>query len=431
MPDTNAHLEPHELLVASIGRRDPGSESAPTGPLLAAIRHTPAHVILLSTEEVHQQAVETASAIRKSLPATTVDVEVLDLVEGSGPADPVQTFAAIEQSLARIAAAHGHVQNVLVCPTSGTPQISQALLTVAMTLFPKATFVQALDPKYVTNEQERLRQFDPRITRIRFDLKYAFEALNRFQWNVASSVIESVIDVASPTVDQHRPVLRAAHYLATALSAGDNLNYVGARDAIPDPLDTPFSKDLIAIRQWYARAAKGDRPTLALELASATARFADAALHPRSVVTAISSWEVAVRARLKQHANLDPDKVSERQMLTIPQDLRQFARQFDQAAWRIEGERALRELLITIDQESAVLQHDGLFQPLEDLAKVRNNLVHTGRLEHTARSTVDRALQALSKIFTTWQWGSCYTTPTAPGPLRDLQAKIGRMLGLA
>ncbi len=428
------------VLIATIGERDPlgqhpagkpapppsPAELRPTGPLLAARRHRPDRVFLLFTHGVAAQAAETRDAVRRELPSATV--ETVPLAPGN-PAFFDEALAMADGALAGIRGELPEGARIVVCPSSGTPQLGHALIAAASVLFPGAEFLQALDPRHVRNEDERLRPFDPRITRLRTDIDRAFRELERFNWKVAADILRELLSVRSGYLEgPRRKALEAARGLAEAMGKADDFDLEGARKAAEPSGNGGFRRDLDRLEQWFGWAASQQSQNahvLPSELTAAAARSATAGVLTRALVTAVTAWEVAIRARLKSACGFDPDNIGLRDRKRLPEELRARLREADGGRrWRLEGERNRREALVAFDERTAAVGQGSLEQ-LAGLARLRNDLVHTGSVRHDeAVAALEEALGAIASLFQAWGWPDWREAPTAPEPLRDLIRKV-------
>jgi hypothetical protein len=429
------------VLIATIGERDPygqrppgpppepspPSEPRPTGPLLATLREKPSLVLLLATKGVEPQAQRTRDEIRKELP--TASVEIVPLPD-QNPAFFDDALAMVEKALTDRRHQLPDGARIVVCPSSGTPQLGLALIADASVLFPKAEFVQALDPRHVPNDEERLRPFDPRNIRLRTDIERALRELEGFNWTVAADILREVLTVRSAYLDGGaRPILEAARKLAEAMGKADDFDLPGARDAATPGPNVALRGELDRLKQWFGKAASTDRKNLATlpaELAAAAARLFESERLTRALVTGVTAWEVAIRARLKSACGFDPDNVRRADYDRLPEDLRCRLREVEKDhRWRLEGERNRRHALVELDQFTSQLQHRGDLAPFERLAELRNQLVHTGTTDHDeARRVLRLALQALTQVFECWDWEAWDQAPTAPDSLRKFISKL-------
>jgi hypothetical protein len=146
------------LLIATIGARDPSTDSGPTGPLRAALELRPDGVLLVYLADVRANAEATLTAIRDAAPATAV--EMIE-VPASDPVDTGALIQAVDRALVRYL--RGAQGEIALCATSGTPQFSLAATLVVLARAPSAVHLQALDPSRAAPPY--LRQFDPDILR--------------------------------------------------------------------------------------------------------------------------------------------------------------------------------------------------------------------------------------------------------------------------
>lgn len=425
-------------LIATIGERDPdgrprraelGEPPAlapddpipqPTGPLLAARLRRPGAVYLLATRGVQRPAELTRDRIAAELGVRPV----ITWLEGDHASfDAMQR--AVENALRAIRTELPEGADVIVCPSSGTPQMGQALTLVAMFLFPGARFVQALDPRYVTGMEERLRPFDPRATRVRFDLERAVKALRAGHWAVAADILTTVGACESRVVDDARPTIAAALRLALGMRYAEELEYDSAARALEPGRRTGFRAELEALKQWYAGLDRGGmrytgRPR---ELAAITAWQCRHGALSRATVTAAMAWETAVTVALRSCCKLNPDKLSRTDLGRLPAEVRGQAREVG-GRYRLEGQRLRRQTLEALNP-TARQALAGCGAALEQLSEMRNQLVHQGSLDgYAPEEVITVALAALDTLFEALAWGSWRAAPSAPDRLDVLIERL-------
>lgn len=427
-------------LIATIGERDPDGRprrangaapppltpddpiDQPTGPLLCARAYRPGAVYLLATEGVRLPAELTRDRITAEL---GVDPAITWLEGDHANFDDMQ--GAVEHALRSVRRELPEGAQVIVCPSSGTPQMGQALTIVAMFLFPAAQIVQALDPRYVPAGAPRLRPVDPRATRVRFDLERAAHALMEGRWAVAADILMAVRSFESRVVRDHQPTILAAWRLALGMRRADELDYAGAARALEPQRSTGFRAELDRLKQWYARLDGGgqghtDRPR---ELAAMAERQRRLSALSQAAVTAVMAWEVTLAAALRTRCGLNPDSLRPTDLARLPGELRERVRELN-GRRRLEGQRLRRQALEKLDATARrVLARRGA--ALDQLVEMRNQLVHTGTLTgYDPDAVLNSALEALHEVFAAFSWESWRTAPTAPEPLRAL---TGRMAG--
>jgi hypothetical protein len=425
-------------LIATVGERDPDGRSRradlaalpplapddpidqPTGPLLCARVHRPGAVYLLATEGVRRPAELTRERIAAEL---GVMPTITWLAGDHASFDDMQ--GAVERALRAVRQELPEGARVVVCPSSGTPQMGQALTIVAMFLFPGASFVQALDPRYVAGMAERLRPFDPRATRVRFDLERAARALVEGHWAVAADILMAVRSFESRVVRDYQPTIVAAWRLALGMRRAEELDYAGAVRALEPGRGTGFRTELDRLKQWYARLDGGgqghtDRPR---ELAAMTEWQRLLGALSRAAVTAVMAWEATLTVALRTRCRLDPDNMRPNDLARLSGELRERARELN-GRHRLEGQRLRRQALEELDATARqVLAPRGAV--LDELVEIRNNLVHAGRLTGSdPDAAIGAALEALHAVFEAFSWGSWRTAPTAPEPLRALAERM-------
>jgi hypothetical protein len=428
------------VLIATIGERDPDGTlrrpgagippplspddpiDQPTGPLLCARVHRPGAVELLATEGVRRPAELTRDRIAAELGVTPA----VTWLEGDHASfDDMQ--GAVERALRVIRRELPEGARVVVCPSSGTPQMGQALTIVAMFLFPTASFVQALDPRYVPTGASRLRPVDPRATRVRFDLERAARALVEGHWAVAADILMAVRSFESRVVRDHQPTVLAAWRLALGIRRAEELDYAGAAHALEPQRGTGFRAELDRLKQWYARLDGGgqghtDRPR---ELVAMTERQRRSGALSRATVTAAMAWETTLTVALRTRCGLNPDTMRPNDLARLSEEVRERVREVN-GRRRLEGQRLRRQALEELDATARrVFAERGA--ALDALVEMRNQLVHAGTLTgYVPDAVIGAAVEALDTVFAAFAWESWRTAPTAPGPLRAL---VERMTG--
>jgi hypothetical protein len=427
------------VLIATLGERDPDGRqrrttagappepldpndpiAQPTGPLLCARTYRPGAVVLLATEGVRVPAELTRGRI-----AAELGVEPSLRWLAGDPANFDDMQDAVERELRNVRRELPNEVSVVVCPSSGTPQMGQALTIVTMFLFPTGKIVQALDPRYVPADAPRLRMLDPRATRVRFDLEQAAQALLAGHWAVAAEIFFAVRSVESRVVSEYAPVITAAWRLAKGMELAEELDFAAAARAFRPERDTGFRAELDGLKQWYERLHRGqhgntDYPR---ELAAMAARQRKLNALSRATVTAAMAWETTLTVALHTRCRLDPDYVRQADLSRLSPELRQRVRE-EGGRRRLEGARVRRQALEELDAEAGAClgEQDAA---LERLAKMRNRLVHCGSLAGgDPGAIISAALDALDKLFARFSWGSWRDTPTAPGQLRALAEQI-------
>jgi len=427
-------------LIATIGERDPDGRSRragadippapldpddpidqPTGPLLCARLHRPGAVYLLATEGVRLPAELTRERIAAELGVTPA---ITWLAGDHASFDDMQ--GAVERALRAVRQELPERARVIVCPSSGTPQMGQALTIVAMFLFPGASFVQALDPRYVAGMAERLRPFDPRATRVRFGLERAARALVEGHWAVAADIFMAVRSFESRVVHEYQPTIVAAWRLAQGMRLADDFNFGAAAWALEPGRGTGFRTELDRLKQWYGHLESGgqghtDRPR---ELAAMADRQRCIRAFSRATVTAAMAWETILTVALRTRCGLNPDALQEQQLVRLSPEVRERLRKVGDRHYRLEGQRLRRQALEELDVTARrVLAERG--PALDELVEMRNQLVHTGSLAgYDADAVIGAALDALHHVCAALSWGSWRTAPTAPEPLRALAERM-------
>jgi hypothetical protein len=425
------------VLIATIGERDPDGRSRrtdlaappppaddpidqPTGPLLCARVHRPGAVYLLASEGVRRPAELTRDRIAAELGVTPA----ITWIEGDHASfDDMQ--GAVEGALRAVRQELPEEARVVVCPSSGTPQMGQALTIVAMFLFPTASFVQALDPRYVAGTTERLRPFDPRATRVRFDLERAARALVEGHWPVAADILLAVRSFESEVVRAYRPTILAALRFALGMRSAEELDYAGAARAFEPERGIGFRTELDHLKQWYARLDGGgqghtDRPR---ELAAMAERQRRLGARSRATVIAAMAWETTLTVALRVRCELNPDNMRPHDLQRLSVELRERVREVN-GRRRLEGQRLRRQALEELDATARrVLAEQGA--ALDELVEMRNQLVHAGSLTgYEPDAVIGAAVDALHAVFEAFSWESWRTAPTAPEPLGALARRM-------
>lgn len=430
---------PSTVLIATIGERDPDGRqrrantgippeplapndpiAQPTGPLLCAREYRPGVVVLLATEGVRVPAELTRERIAAELGVAPS----LRWLAGD-PANFDDMQGAVERELRAVRRELPEDAPVVICPSSGTPQIGQALTIVAMFLFPTARMVQALDPRYLWPGAPRLRPFDPRATRVRFDLERAARALLDGHWAVAADTFLAVQSVESGVVSAAAAAISAAWRLAQGMRLADDFDFAAAARALEPGRGTGFRPELDRLKQWYGRLDGGgqghtDRPRELVAMAERQRRIGALS---RATLTAAMAWESTLTVALRTRCGLNPDNVRRRDLERLSGELRERVREVNDR-YRLEGQRLRRQALEELDATARrVLAKQG--PALDNLAEMRNQLVHTGSLAgYDPNAVISAAGEALHEIFEAFSWESWRTAPTAPEPLRALTERM-------
>lgn len=426
-------------LIATIGERDPDGRQRranagvppepldpndpivqPTGPLLCAREYRPGVVVLLATAGVRVPAELTRERIVREL---GVEPTLRWLAGDHANFDDMQ--GAVERELRAVRRELPEGARVIVCPSSGTPQMGQALTIVAMFLFPAAQFVQALDPRYLPPDAPRLRPFDPRATRVRFDLERAAQALRDGHWAVAADLFWGVRSFESRLVQEQAAAVTAAWRLARGMGYADELEFTRAVACLEPQRGTGFRAELDALKQWYGGLQSAGRggPTLPRELAALAARQRYRGALSQAMVMGTLAWETALTVALRTRGKVNPDGLRTADLSRLSPELRARVRE-EGGRRRLEGARLRRQALAELD--AAARQYLDEHGPaVERMVEMRNQLVHTGAHNQSDPDRlIDDALNVLDGLFTRFGWGSWRDAPTAPERLRELATRI-------
>lgn len=423
-------------LVATIGERDPdgvnrvrkgtgGGRLAPTGPLLAARRFRPRFALLLGTPAVRPALEATAAALAREA------VEQVEQVELEGDAANFDDMSlAIDQVLQRYRDQLSKDVQVCAVISSGTPQMGQALLLAAMARLPRARFFQALDPRYVEDDERRLRPLDPQVLHLRLELERATEAARRGQWLLAAELFTRATQTEGRFADDVRRQTRAAGKLARCLHLAENFAFEQAAKAAKPDREDAFRRQLESISQWYSSIARGQGGTTRLpaELAALADRQLQAELGARACVTAAIAWETTLTVGLRT-LGLDPDSIAENEISRIPHSMQSRLLPIeDRRCYRLEGQRARRELLEALLGAGPVTEWlRGHGEDVDRLTRIRNDLLHRGtsdRSPNDLTGLVENALRAIGELQRAFGWEPWAEAPTTFARVRELFDQI-------
>lgn len=410
-------MENPALLVATIGNRDPETESGPLGPMRAVLELAPQRVLLLSLAGVRANAVATLERIREVSPATAA--EILEI----GAADPVNIVELIH-AVDRAVSGELHSVDgaVAVCTTSGTPQFSLATTLVTLARAPGATHYQALDPSKAA--PPLLRPYDPDVLRHTAETEQAFRAMERCQFAEAHLLLERRLKGPAPVGDAAK-ALRTARRISEAMMWADALHPEKANRVLGST-DQGTVPDL---EKWYAALSKEKKSNhdWPVEIGALAFRQRQADLLTAPLLSAATSMEVALSVRLRTRHHLDPEKVTLEDRERLPDHIKQRLRQV-QSIWKLEGAENLSELLCAWD---TAYSHFVAAREEErgKLRDARNRLIHAGRAPD--RAAVDGCLKFLDDLCDTFGWRRPSECPSSPGAIAALVVALRPRAGLA
>lgn len=438
------------ILLATVGQRDPGTPEAPTGPRRAANELRPEEVVLLATEDVARQADELRESIQASLPGVAVHVELAERLRPGVPNLPVllgELLYVGREVVRRYPELTDASNEVDVCATSGTPQISTALTLVARSLLPNARHYQALDPSKASGGT-LLVPFDPDIL-VRLDARdRLFDRLAAGDGAGALAAGHGLDRVASPPWN--------AKAVRTALELARGLEYVAAfQRSELKTLSFPQQKNapdevrlrLDGARQWFARCVNDDK-AWAVELGAHALRVLGLGNPTGAVIAAAIATEAMTTAGIRLHGEIDPDGVSALEKL--PEPLRERARAVGQAPeyyrveglatgaaapsapmvgqapayYRVEGGRD-RSLLLKEVCRGYRAAFDELEPIRERIAEARNKAVHRGAAAE--RAIADEVAPFLDRLAEAVGFDGPASVPTAPERLGALAEALRKL----
>lgn len=415
-----------DVLIATIGMRDPETEHGPTGPLRAAQGLRPRTVLLIALPEVVAQAGETSAAVRRAIPGADVRVITLD---ASDPVDIDCLQQALDSEIGALGAEISG-KSVAVCGSSGTPQLGLALTLMAMARFPGATHYQALAPQFATGPL--LREFDPDVLRHHTETANAFDALESCQWALARRLFESRLASRTALARGAGAALRAGRLLATALLAAEKLDAAGASRALSSlsELSRPARRDLEQLKQWYAGIDSRGRGSTnwPVELAALARRQQRAGAPAQALISAAIAMEAAIAVRFRTQHGLDLDKLKDLQR--VPEDLRGSLVSLGGSSFRLEGAEKRSRWLERIDPEYARMLRDREAQSQrKNLTEARNDLVHQGR--PLRPEALAGGLEFLDALFRAFGWRLSADCPSSPQAVAAFAALRRSEAGLA
>lgn len=422
---TIGERDPHGLNRAREGARTRDGEVRPTGPLLAARRFRPCFALLLGTPEVRPSLEATAEALREEA------VPQVETVELEGDASNFDRMSVeIDRVLQRFERELSAAERVDTVISSGTPQMGQALLIVALARLPQARFWQALDPRYVPDDEHRLRELDARAMHLRLDLSRAAEAAKGGQWPLAAALFERATETEGEFADKVRRNANAGARLVRSLDHAENFAFAEAADAAKPTRKDACRSHLERVSQWYRRIANGQRGSTQLpaELAALADRQLKAGLPARACITAAIAWETTVTVGLRK-LGLDPDRIAEDEVSRIPDSMgERLVPLEDGRHYRLEGQRARRDLLEALLGEGRVTEClRKASSAIDRLARARNDLVHRGQTEGSLEDlagVVEASLAELDEVQRAFGWGSWKAAPTTADRVQDLIDRI-------
>lgn len=418
----------YDVLIATIGMRDPQTEGGPTGPLRAAESLRPHTVLLIALPDVQAQAEETRAAIRGAVPGADVRLITLDT---SDPVDIDGLQQALDSEL-RDLANEISGRSVAVCGSSGTPQLGLALTLTAMARFPGATHYQALAPQFAA--EPLLRTFDPDVLRHHTETASAFAALEACQFTLARRLFESRLTSRTTVARRAGAALRAGHLLATALLAAERLDAAEASCALSrlSDLSRPARRDLEQLKQWYASIANRGRASAdwPVELAALARRQQRAGAPAQALISAAIAMEAAIAVRFRTKHGLDLDKLKGEDPQRVPGDLRSSLVRLGGSAFRLEGAEKRSRWLERIDPEyGSVLRDREAQSRRKNLSEARNDLVHQGRPPRP--EDLEGGLELLDTLFRAFGWRLSADCPSSPQAVAAFAARCRGEAGLA
>lgn len=419
---------PVELFIASIGARDPETESGPTGPLRGALELRPRRVVLVALPGVESQAATTCDRMAaEGLDAVVEPLAVRDQV------DIDELLHACGSLLDRLMDGLGAEDAVAVCASSGTPQLTLALTLAVMARAPQALHFQAADP---AKTDRPWRPFDPDALRHHAELDAAFRMLEACRFAEAAGLLERRARSATLAARARLPSIRAALSLARAVELADALRPADASATLGATSAKGLPADAVtlwqAVATWYAglkQAGTKKNPRWPVELAARAHRQRGAGRSGEALVAAAIALEVALAVRLRAHCGLDPDALTLEDRDRIPADLRKELRQREDTGppvWTIEGAKRRSELLRALDQAYLALVAS---RPIERFLNVRNRLVHDATQPRD--SLVDEFLDFLGEVCRAFGWDDPRACPSSPAALARLANALRAGAGLA
>lgn len=410
-----------DLLIASIGARDPETASGPTGPLRAARELRPNRVYLLAHTEVKTQASATAKRISAEL--NGAKTEVLDLT--GDPADLDSLLLACSRLLEGIPT-HAD-ETVAVCATSGTPQLTLALTLAASARWLRARHFQALDPE---KTDRAWREFNPDVLWHHNELETGLQMLADCRFVEAAAILSRRVQSEASEARAHRPAIRAAFALARALQAADGLDPKAAQAQLnisASALPAAAAHKLGQLRQWFQGLTRSKRqPQWAVELAARARRELHAERAPQALVAAAMALEAALTVQLRARY-LNPDKLRKDDLSRLPQAVRAGVRTLDAAAdvYRIEGAERRSEALAELDAAYHPLHQD---PRRKALLEARNDLVHAAK--SPSLRVVQDSLKFLEDLCRGLGWPAPSACPSAPQAIGTLVKDLRQAAGL-
>jgi hypothetical protein len=412
--------ERYDLLLASIGGRDPETEHGPLGPLRAALELRPRQVILIAHTDVIGNAEKTQGRIVAQVPDAEVQVLRLDLDD---PVHIDRLVTCIDRLLtqdemrARLQAA----RRLAVCASSGTPQITLALTLVTLFRLPGAEHLQALDPQKAGTSP--LRPFDPDVLRHHTELEQALTALEGCELGEARRLLHRRLESPSLTAKRDLPQVRAAHAVCQMLleaeafdpRAAAQVAQVGRRG-----LPAEAAEGVAALHDWYRRLTRRrqDNPAWAVELVALALRQRTAGRQAQALITAAIAFEVALVVRFKTAHGLDPYRLSAAELTRFSDGVRKRARPVEKTTvFSLQGAEQLTQALKEIDPAFVRLL-DGQEGARKQLIERRNKLVHEGKPPEEA--TLDSGLQFLRALCRAFDWPDPEEVPSAPPAIKQI-----------
>lgn len=404
----------YDLLLGSIGGRDPETEHGPLGPLRAALELRPRQVFLIAHTDVVGNAERTRSRILDEVPDAEVEILRLDLD------DPVHIDRLVtyidrlitgEDVRARLQAA----RRLAVCASSGTPQITLALTLVTLFRLPGADHFQALDPQKAGAPP--LRPFDPDVLRHHAELEQALIALGRCELGEACRLLDRRLESPSLAARRDLPQVRAAHAVCQMLLAAEAFDPRAAAQVAQvgrKGLPAGVVESVAALHEWYRRLARHrqDNPDWAVELVALALRQRTAGRQAQALITAAIAFEVALVVRFKTAHRLDPYNLNAHELTRFSNGVRTRARPIEKTAvFSLQGAELLTQALKEIDPTFLRLldEQEGA---RKQLVERRNKLVHEGRPPDEA--TLDDGLRFLRALCRTFDWRDPEEVPSSP-----------------
>lgn len=413
-------MESFQLLIATIGNRDPESGAGPLGALRAATELRPKRVGLLALPDVKENAQKTADRIRSHLAGC--DVAVLD-ISAADPADLGGLMGAVDRAIS------GHLDDgqdsVAVCATSGTPQLSLATTLVLMARCPSAVHYQALDPAKAS--PPHLRRFDPDSIRHHTETEQAFLALEACRFGAAESLLTRRLEhlKGDRSAPGARRALDTALLLARALLAAESMDMQGAHRCLATGIKQGSPLEPLAQHYRSLAANRRGNPLWPAEIGAVALRQQRSGLQAPALLTTATAAEVALAVRLRTEHEIDPPRVDESRASDWPEEIRPRLRNEDGHVL-LQGAENLSEVLRFEDPgyNEFLKDHDA---QRKRLLEARNKLIHEGKAPDP--ETVESSLAFLDGLFGAFGWAGPSDCVSAPEAIRTIVDDLRRQAG--